>query len=374
MNIVKSSRNPFRLWDPTSEYLAWATEFSLIMLLVAFYWMYTLKPMSAMICIAPLTFGLAVQGVGNFKQKMRMSVILLVGLAITAFTACVIVNYPVPMIIAMSFFVFLSFIFPKYRYLLLITVFVGEFVDFPSGWDSGLQRICEASVSFVAIVATLLISELIYGKYIVRSSIRYFSEVVHDLFLLYTQADTEQNLLKEIYSKHLFKEESLTRTDLYIHKIFRNDITKFRYKAGQVVFKIEGVFVLDRFFFRSNFDCATKYIEIFTSLRRIFRSVNLLEDYKQHRDELKSLIPESEVIIEYIQSSLHSIVKSIRLEDFHLAENESIPQKWSSAMNALREKGNVETPELTNLCYGFDFILREIALLRSEIAARFQKI
>lgn len=364
---VKSTKTPFKLWDPNCQYLAYACELVMLYLLLSFYWMYTAKPMTSLICFAPTAVFCGVMIIGSFKQKILCSINVTIVMAVAAFLSCVLSNYPLAVVICMSLIVFFTFSSMKYRYMAFVASSVAAFGVLPSGWDSGLQRICETLVGFLCVVLTFLISELIFGKLIIRNTIKYISELVHDFFVMATETEFEKELMGNIFSKHLYKEDSLARTDLYLHEVFTTEISKFKYKTLMAFHKYESVFGIDRFFFKSNFNLNGRLLGIFASFRRIYRDMDFLQEYKKNKSQFNKLIPETEAVLIYIRSTLFSAVNAVRKEFAEILSEEKLSVNWLECRNKLKECEPSLSVEFLNIYYGFDFILKNIELLKSEI-------
>ncbi len=361
MSNRKRKLNPFKLWDPTYENLVYSLEIVTPAIIGVLFWVYTHKPCTAlMMTVAPVAT-MTTFNVNKFSTKIRNLFIMSATMGAGAFFISIFSNHNTLLIISLCVLVFICYISSKYIFMSATAWTVATFLSIPTGWNSGVDRLCEAGISFVIALFSLLFYEFICGRIIIKASIAYISELVFDLFFISTELESERRI-KSIYSRYLYNKYALARVDLYGNSIFENDIDRFNYKIGLTMGKTNIVLQEKQFFFKKNFNYAVSCIEINIYYRKLYRCMRFIENYKNRKNDILKILPETELVIQGINLTLESISEFIKNDVKNDIGYSDINYKWINDFNDLSidTRSTFPDKELYSICYGIKIIICEL--------------
>jgi len=321
----KRKLNPFKLWDPTYENLVYSLEIVTPAIIGVLFWVYTHKPCTAlMMTVAPVAT-MTTFNVNKFSTKIRNLFIMSATMGAGAFFISIFSNHNTLLIISLCVLVFICYISSKYIFMSATAWTVATFLSIPTGWNSGVDRLCEAGISFVIALFSLLFYEFICGRY--------------------------------LYNKY-----ALARVDLYGNSIFENDIDRFNYKIGLTMGKTNIVLQEKQFFFKKNFNYAVSCIEINIYYRKLYRCMRFIENYKNRKNDILKILPETELVIQGINLTLESISEFIKNDVKNDIGYSDINYKWINDFNDLSidTRSTFPDKELYSICYGIKIIICEL--------------
>jgi hypothetical protein len=366
--IIRSINNLFKLWDPTFENLIFALEIVTPAVLAVLFWVYTQKPCTMlMITIAPVAT-MTTFNANKFNTKTRNLFLMFTSMGCGAFIISILSNYKTLLIVALCILVFFCYISSKYIFMSLTAWTVATFLTIPIGFYQGIDRLCEAGVSFLIALLSLLFYEFICGKIIMKASLTHISELLYDLFYISTETNKKQDTTK-IYSKYLYNKDALTRVNLYGHYIFENDIDKFNYKIGSFLRKTDIIFTEKQFFFNKNFNYALTCLPASKCYRKLYRSMRFIENFRNRKDDILKILPETEKVIQDIRLNLKFISIFIKSDVKKNIEHFYLNEKWIKDFDDLSNKaGSIALDnDAYDICYGIKAILYELTPLYSSI-------
>ncbi|MEI6056768.1 MAG: hypothetical protein WCR55_12010 [Lentisphaerota bacterium] len=367
MNLIQKLVDTY---DPARESFICALKATIPALIATAIYLYFRRPFSSVFfytsayCLV-LTFFYP-----TYKGKITVLAVTIFLAMLGMFTVSILTKHIYTMLFVLFPILMIIFGSMKYKYAASVApVFIAIALALPTGWREGVNRCIELGISFAICLFCLALYELIFVKYRARSNLVYISELIYDLFFVYTSED-KVFASKKIRYKHLFKKHSLYRTDIIPNKIFKNDSDRFMYKVNLVLTKtLPVVFDEDYIFARSKF-----YIyglrDIFTLYRRMYRNISLMTNFEFNLQKLCEHVPLTDKLIENIRARLKNQNRSIYLRQ---TPNQSVRdpeliEDWMSNLNSFLSKlpPEIDKSEMEYLL-GLRYIVHDIDALRAKL-------
>lgn len=357
-------------YDPARECIILALKATIPALIATAIYLYFRRPFSSVFFYTPSYCLVLTFFYPKYRQKITVLLITIGLTTIGMLTVGILDKHIYTLLIVLFPILMITFGTMKYKYVAsLVPTFIAIALALPTGWYEGVNRCIEMAVSLIICLFCLVLFELIFVKYRLRSNLAYMSELINDLFLVYTSAD-KTSAGKQIRYKHLFKKHSLYRTDIIPTKIFKNDSDRFIYKINMALIKTLPVVFEEDYIFAQNKFYDYRLRDIFTLYRRMFRNISLMTSYEFNMERLCIHVPLTDKLIENIRARIRTQNTSIRLRqvpDLSLRDPELI-EKWTANLHSFQANLAPETDKSEmEYLLGLRYILNDIDALRAKL-------
>lgn len=366
--------NPFHkfvdAYDPARECIIFALKATIPALIATAIYLYCRRPFSSIFFYMAAYCMVLTFFYPTYRGKITVLLITMILTTVGMFTVSILNKNIYTLLIVLFPILMITFGSMKYKYVAsLVPTFIAISLALPAGWYEGVNRCIEMAISFLICVFCLVLYEFIFVKYRLRSNLAYMSELIYDLFLLYTSED-KVSASKEIRYKHLFKKHSLYRTDIIPTKIFKNDSDRFTYKINLALSKILPIAFGEDYIFAQNKFYVYGLRDVVTLYRRMYRNISLMTSFELDLEKLSEDVPLTDKLIENLRARIRTQNRSIRLRqipDLSVRDPE-LTEKWLA--NLYHFQSNISTDtnkkEMEYLL-GLKYVLNDIDVLRTKL-------
>ena len=357
-------------YDPARESIIYALKATIPALIATAIYLYFRRPFSSIFfyvasyCIV-LTFFYP-----TYKGKVTVLLITISLSTVGIVTVCILDKHIYTLLFVLLPILMIAFGSMKYKWIAsLVPTFIAIALALPTGWYEATNRCIEMAVSFFICLFCLVLYELIFVKYRLRSNLAYISELINDLFFIYTSAD-KISASRQIRYKHLFVKNSLYRTDIIPTKIFKNNSDRFIYKINLALIRTLPIVFEENYIFAQNKFYVYGMREVFILHRSMYRNISLMTSFDFDMEKLCAHVPLTDKLIENIRARLNSQNSSIR---FRHPTNMSVRdpkliEEWIRNINHFHSNlpPDIEKDEMEYLL-GLKYVLYDIDAIRTKL-------
>ncbi len=357
-----------KYYDPTNEHCVFALKFASSLILGAIYWLYTRRPCSAVILMAPSILTMSTYKVPSLNRKLFNMLITSLGLIIGIISICMLINYKWSLILILFLLTLTCFFYAKLVFTTSIPWVLATFLTSTPGWQSAVDCSLEVIISFLLVLFMILFFELLTAKIIMRSSLIYAAELIGEAFSVNCCID-DDTVKEKIFNKHLLKKDQFDRTNRHIEDIYTKAIDKFNYKVTSALNYVDAAAIKEEYFFKSNFLYSNLIIGIYNCYLNLYRSILFLENFEKNRISILKKIPQMIVIIKEIDSLLQASFFALKSENnskISLIKIQLI-DNWIEDINNYIKQNNVLNQDELIVCYGIKCVLINSKALIMEI-------
>lgn len=370
MFILKPFQKFFDSYDPSRECLICALKATIPALIATAIYLYFRRPLSSLFfytasyCLV-LTFFYP-----TYKGKITVLVMTIALTMVGIFTVNVLNKHIYTMLLVLFPILMITFGSMKYKYTAaVVPTFIAISLALPSGWYEGVNRCIELMISLGICLCCLVLYEYIFVKHRARANLIYVSELINDLFFLYTSAD-KLSASKEIRYKHLFKKQSLYRTEIIPKKIFNNDSDRFMYKVNLALIKALPVVFDENYIFSKNKFYIYGLRDLLTLYRRMFRNITFMTAFEYNEQTLCTHVPLTDKLIENLRDRLNNQNRAIYLKKAPTlsARNQELIDEWMTNLNSFLSNTPLDANKSEmEFLLGLKYIVYDIDALRSKL-------
>lgn len=367
---MKPFQNFVDAYDPARESFICALKATIPGLIALAVLLYFRRPFTMLVLLMPpmcigLTFFYP-----TYKGKISIIVVTIALTMAGVLTVSLLVKHIYTMLLVLFPLLMIMFGSMKYRYAASVApTFVAVALALPPGGYEGENRCIELAVALIICVCCLLLYELMFVKYRARSNLIYVSELINNLFFLYTSED-KIPASKKIRYKHLFKRHSLYRTDIIPTKIFKNDSDRYIYKVNMALTRALPIMFDENYVFAGSKLYIYGLRDIFTLYRRMFRNITYLTSFDYNLKTLCAHVPLTDKLIDNIRERLKSQNKAIALRQMPSLSirDPDLYERWAANLNSFLNNAppNSDKSEMEYLL-GLKYIVYDIDALRSKL-------
>ena len=364
-------------YDPTNEYFinalkATVPTFIAIFCLLYFRWQFNL-----FIFFMPTMLLLISNLSIDYRNKFINMTVLTLEVMLGQFIVCIFSKHEFILLIVLFFLLLTIYSSGKYRIAGGVAgMMIAVSPSLPGGWYNGVQNSISILIAFLISLISLILFECLTGKFRIRSSIIYVSELINDSFVAFT-VQNRNNIHKTIHNKYLFNRAYLNRADMVIENIFKTKIDKFYHKITLAILKADIVIEQEQYLFPKNILFSKKTVAVYYFYRRLFRGTSFLSGYFELHKKINEYVPLTEDLILNINLRLQhltEILKHKKLPNSDVRDNLLI-EKWKKNVTEFKNNDFCNIDErILEFYYGLNYILEDMDKLRTQLNTKFRKL
>ncbi|MCF7791103.1 MAG: hypothetical protein K9L78_05415 [Victivallales bacterium] len=374
MLIFRKITDLFYYYDPSLEYLIKAFMITLGCSLGVLFMLYTHKPCSIIMIIVPPYFLMLNFSIKKNKDRLFYSMLFFLLVSFSGFFISYFILYKWIIVVYIFITCYLIFSIPKLSPLASFAIILSVSIMLPAGYKAGIDRIYETVISFIISFTVLFIYEYIAVKFIIRLSLKRVSELISDLFNIYTheQNNNYRSIKKRLHNKYFFEKKIIFESDkIHTENLFLKHIDMFHYKTSNALFKLDILINENEYFLSRTNKYAKIVSRIFILFRKLSRDIRFLEFYSDEYRNINKKLPETFAVINNLKKRLYTMQEAITTDKLEMnsVKDETLIREWLNKIEQTAvSKKNIFSSKELKIYFGIYCMLTDMDSLKDKLS------
>lgn len=359
-------------YDPTGQYLVMSLAMTFAPALGTLFWLFFRKPCAGMIVICPMFF---IINLYSCERTVKHKILIII-ISFLSYSGCfIIASMFVSRIYIFLFvvFVLIYLLFLKQKFLYLtanLSTMIAVSIQLPPGYDQAFNRVFEVFISSVIALAVYILFEYLFGRFLIKKSIVHTSEIIYNLFNVFTDSDHGRISKDDIENKYIQRQGFLNRTDIIIEDVYPDTNSKLYHRITLGLSKIDLLVNKEEYFFTGNNEYSRSVNHIYELFRKLSGHIVFFNEYEKYADNIRTNFPQTIRLIDYISAKLKNYILLLKIQKITECdyEDNDIVSEWQSRYREihLNSKSNISKEEL-KIYFALNTILTIINEIKKDL-------